>query len=1082
MKRWYCALMSFLFRCSISSSTTNNQFVSGIIATRSTTTISSSRAAAAALTTQRHITTRATTSAFLSLRPYRASSAETATSFRSVSSSSYNYNSSRARTAAAVVVKTTQHKQQRSISTSLKSVSTPTAASSTTIIASTEGAAITATIKPTTIIMAEPKLLARVWTPKLLKLDNDKKNENNNLDRSDIESAVRHTLSLFLTGEKGGGEEEITVPFVCRYRTDIVYPLTTKQVHSLKSMVNKYNSLKSMRIKLLPHFLSSSTATATTATTTTTTATRNIILTSISKSELDDIYTPFKPVSKGSIIERIQKEYPELIQAIDAVWNNSDNNANANVNINKWFQLGGGTPREVIVQVLGTKIASEPHITWLALEELRKYCRIQTTTVIEKEKKTTAKSKSSSSSATASTKKSISSNNKTSNSNNNASNNKYSETYGDFSGHVSYLKDYQVLAIRRGVKEKALKMTYNIDSDKMEKYLFYCIRKSSSSGSGSDSGSGSSIVPASLLRYDSGGLIKDAIHDAWIRLLKRRTTTRLWNEKCIDAQDRACYVFEQNLKRALLQPPYSYKGIPFQPILALDPGFAAGIKCSLLDSDGNVIKLDTVQFVGNQARKEKGINKNETTHDIGIDTTSSSSSSSLKNDDDDTTIIVALGNGHGSMDCRLLIQEASKQCNIPIDIQLVNEAGASVWSVPPGSLGIGMYQHDLTKKELDEKLDLTCVDAVATVGVDLNTCSLEILKKVPGLSGSNTLVQKIINARPFKRRIDLISSSSKKQKISGLGPKTFENCAGFVRVYGGPEVLDTTNVHPESYELARWLLQQQQFSFWLKVLEQDHRGDINTNNPDTTDMMQQILQNLPPRDEWDVEWKDTITEAAKIYKVSSERILTVLEQLVDSISREDPRLKLLDDSNSNKNSVSESSSSALSSSTGSIESCKPLPPELSNMDQLSNAINKNKEGSNDAPVPIRGIIGTVRNVADFGAFIDIGNENNALLHASKMGALNPSSLLIGQQIGIDILSATSSGNNNRISLGLHGCNYQPSLPRSQVRGSSSSTSSSSGKNKSISNSTKKNTTTSKKRSISTNATTSTERRTKQKRK
>ena len=351
------------------------------------------------------------------------------------------------------------------------------------------------------------------------------------------------------------------------------------------------------------------------------------------------------------------------------------------------------------------------------------------------------------------------------------------------------------------------------------------------------------------------------------------------------------------------------------------------------------------------------------------------------------------------------------------------------------------------------------------------------------MSGSNTLVQKIINARPFKRRIDLISSSSKKQKISGLGPKTFENCAGFVRVYGGPEVLDTTNVHPESYELARWLLLQQHFSSWLKVLEQDHRGDNNTNNPDTTDMMQQILQNLPPRDEWDVEWKDTITEAAKIYKVSSERILTILEQLVDSISKEDPRLKLLDDSNSNKNSVSESSSSSsLSSSTGSIESCKPLPPELSNMDQLSNAINKNKEGSNDAPVPIRGIIGTVRNVADFGAFIDIGNENNALLHTSKMGTLNPSSLLIGQQIGIDILSATSSGNNNRISLGLHGCNYQPSLPRNQVRGSSSSTSSSSGKNKSISNSIKKQTTTSKKRSISTKATTSTERRTKHKRK
>jgi uncharacterized protein len=1065
MKR--CRLMSSFLSCCIflSSNQQAFHFVS-CIATRTT-----SRAAARTLTTQRHIPR--TTPLFRALSTLTPTPITTTTLLSTPSSYSYNSSSSsssllaataRSRTAA---VKTTKY--NRLISTSLEGVSAPTSEST----ASTEIA--------TTTTMAEPKLLAKVWTPKLLKLNNE--NDNSNNDR-DIESAVRRTLSLFLTGEKGG--EEITVPFVCRYRTDIVHPLTTMQVHSLKAMVNKYNSLDLMRTKLLPHFPSDAT-------------TRDIILTSISKSELDDIYTPFKPASKGSIIERIQTEYPKLIEAIDAVWNNDGNNANyanANANINKWFQLDA--PREVIVQVLGTKIASEPQVTWLALEELRKYCRIQTTTVIEKPKK---ESKSSSAAAAASNKKSSSTS---------SNNNKYSETYGDFSGHLSYLKDYQVLAIRRGVKEKALKMTYNIDSDKMEKYLFYCIRKSSSSGTGSGRGSGS-IVPSSILRYDSGQLIKDAIHDAWTRLLKRRTTTRLWNEKCIDAQDRACYVFEQNLKRALLQPPYSYKGIPFQPILALDPGFAAGIKCSLLDSDGNVIKLDTVQFVGNQSRKQSGINKLE---QLLIEMKQHMVSSLKDHDDhDDITVIVALGNGHGSMDCRLLIQEASKQCNIPIDIQLVNEAGASVWSVteqadeefpnhppasiaaisigrrlqnplfelvkvPPASLGIGMYQHDLTKKELDEKLDLTCVDAVATVGVDLNTCSKEILQKVPGLSASATLVQKIIKARPFKRRIDLISSTSK-SRVKGLGPKTFENCAGFVRVYNGPEVLDTTNVHPESYELARWLLQQQQFLSWLKVLEQDHRGDNNTNNPDTTDMMQEILQNLPPRDEWDVEWKDAITEAAKIFKVSSERVITVLQQLADSISKEDPRLKLLDDSNSN-NSVSESSSSpsSSSSSTGSIESCKPLPPELSSMDQLSNAINKNKEGTNDAPVPIRGIIGTVRNVADFGAFIDIGNENNALLHTSKMGTLNPSSLLIGQQIGVDVLSATSSGNNNRISLGLHGCNYQPSLPRNQVRGSSSSSSSSSVKNRSISNSAKKSTTTNKKRSTSTTATA---RRTKQKR-
>jgi uncharacterized protein len=148
----------------------------------------------------------------------------------------------------------------------------------------------------------------------------------------------------------------------------------------------------------------------------------------------------------------------------------------------------------------------------------------------------------------------------------------------------------------------------------------------------------------------------------------------------------------------------------------------------------------------------------------------------------------------------MLVQEASANSNIPIEIQLVNEAGASVWSVtegakkefpnetpaaigaisigrrlqnplhelvkvPPRSLGLGMYQHDLSEKELDEKLQLTSVDAVATVGVDANACSIEVLRKVPGLT---KLAEKVVKARPLKERRDLL-------KVSGLGPKTYDN-------------------------------------------------------------------------------------------------------------------------------------------------------------------------------------------------------------------------------------------------------------------------------------------------------------------
>jgi len=274
---------------------------------------------------------------------------------------------------------------------------------------------------------------------------------------------------------------------------------------------------------------------------------------------------------------------------------------------------------------------------------------------------------------------------------------------------------------------------------------------------------------------------------------------------------------------------------------------------------------------------------------------------------------------------------------------------------------------------------------VAVVGVDVNSGSVEILQKVPGLSAS--LSQKIIKARPLKRRNDLLN-------INGLGPKSFENCAGFVRVANGPEPLDDTLVHPESYELANWLLKE--FSWELDTANKDI--DIPRN-----------------RDEWSKEWKDSVAKAAERYSVSQERVLAVLYNLVDSMSKKDPRLKLLE------NGSGSSSKASTISSPGLVASCKPLEAELSDTSRLLDLI-REKGG------PIRGIIGTIRNVADFGAFVDIGIEDNGLLHISKLGPkLQLQALLIGQHIGVDILSAAPK--NNRISLGLHGCNFDASVPR-----------------------------------------------------
>jgi uncharacterized protein len=359
--------------------------------------------------------------------------------------------------------------------------------------------------------------------------------------------------------------------------------------------------------------------------------------------------------------------------------------------------------------------------------------------------------------------------------------------------------------------------------------------------------------------------------------------------------------------------------------------------------------------------------------------------------ENDETIIVALGNGHGSQEGRTLIEEVAGKYEIPVDIHLVNEAGASVWSVtpiakeefpdqppaaiasvsigrrlqnplhdlvkvPPKSLGLGMYQHDLSEKELDEKLHLTSVDAVATVGVDVNSCSLEILQKVPGLT---KLAQKIIKARPLSQRDDLLS-------VSGLGPKTFENCAAFCRVeHGSSEPLDATLVHPESYDIARWLLKQ---------------FDWNLSRAPT---------NIPPRRDWCEQWEIVLAEASDKFGVSRERVLAVIENLVDSMTSIDPRLRDAEDKPL--------------SSVGSLDGCVLLSPELaSSVAKLQ------------AECPVRGIVGMIHNIADFGAFVDFGGHSDGLLHTSCLGPVKLRSLLIGQQIGVDILSVE----NDRVSLGL----------------------------------------------------------------
>ncbi|KAL3926533.1 MAG: hypothetical protein SGBAC_013439, partial [Bacillariaceae sp.] len=331
------------------------------------------------------------------------------------------------------------------------------------------------------------------------------------------------------------------------------------------------------------------------------------IMTSVSKSDLEELYAPYKPPHKGSVLQQIQEEHPKLVEGLEELWlSENHDNPSVSQDLAKINKLCKEYPKEAIISWLGSKIASEPMMGEIVWDQLQRYGRLVTKptfpSTLKKSGKFSSKAK---------------------------DNAKVYETYHDFSVPLrSSIKDFQVLAIRRGVTQKALRMSYEIDGDKMESSLRYHLRQGAA---GKDSGSDYALIPAWLKRKDN--LLTDAVHDAWSRLLRRRGTQKWWNERCKEAQERACWVFANNLERALLAPPLQ----PTRPLLALDPGYQAGIKCAVLDASGKVERLATVQFLGKH--KDRAVSQLQdllqTTRAIDP------SGSSAK-------VLVALGNGHGT--------------------------------------------------------------------------------------------------------------------------------------------------------------------------------------------------------------------------------------------------------------------------------------------------------------------------------------------------------------------------------------------------------------------------------------------------
>ncbi|MCH5252179.1 MAG: RNA-binding transcriptional accessory protein [Lachnospiraceae bacterium] len=473
------------------------------------------------------------------------------------------------------------------------------------------------------------------------------------------------------------------------------------------------------------------------------------------------------------------------------------------------------------------------------------------------------------------------------------------ENYYNFESAISKISGYQVLAINRGEKEKIL--TVKIDAPE-EDILRYLKKKV--------------IVGENA---NTEGCLTLVIEDSYKRLIAPAIEREIRNELTERAEDGAIHVFGKNLEQLLMQPPIAGK-----VVLGWDPAFRTGCKLAVVDETGKV--LDTIVVYPTEPQ-----NKIAETKKI------------VKGLIDQYSIsLISVGNGTASRESELVIVDMLKEINKPVQYIIVNEAGASVYSasklateefpsfdvgqrsavsiarrlqdplaelvkIEPKSIGVGQYQHDMNQKKLGEALGNVVEDCVNNVGVDLNTASASLLEYVSGIS--KVIAKNIVTYREENGRFN-----SRKQllKVAKLGPKAYEQCAGFMRISDGKNPLDATSVHPESYEAAEELLKTLGYNM------EDIRGGLTG-------------LSLMVKD------KKKLAEKLGIGEITLADIIKELEK-----PGRDPR--------------------------------EEMPKPILRTDVLE--MKDLKEGMI--------LKGTVRNVIDFGAFVDIGVHQDGLVHISKL--------------------------------------------------------------------------------------------------
>jgi uncharacterized protein len=668
--------------------------------------------------------------------------------------------------------------------------------------------------------------------------------------------AIARTVALLDAGN--------TVPFITRYRRDETGGLDEQQIGAVREGVSKLRQLEERKQTILRSIESQHALTD---------ELRQQIERADSVKRLEDLYLPFKPKKQTLSTKAMEQGLGPLAQEIltqDKAAENLDARAADFVNTDKGVP-DGATALLGAGHILAEQFSENAEVRQKVRKIYRKSGKLVSAKVEDNAKK-----------------------------------NAQFHDYLDFREPLHRIPPHRVLAINRGERAKILRVRIDADEPAMEQVAI------------------ETLVPADHAHKDFlTGCVKDAMARLLLPSLEREARREL-TEK---AETHAVDVFARNLRNLLLQPP-----LPGRRILAVDPGYKNGCKLAVLDEFGALLAHDVIYVVGSDEQKAEARTKLADMirqHNLSV---------------------VAIGNGTACRQTEQLIAEiiGNEMKEADVHYVVVNEAGASVYStsevgreefpqcdaiqrsaisigrrlqdplselvkIDPASIGVGLYQHDAREKHLRDSLDDVVQSCVSFVGVELNSASTPLLRYVSGMN--QLTARRVYEHRqqkgPFRNRMQLL-------EVSGLGDATFVQAAGFLKIIGGDDPLDSTWIHPENYAAAKKLLE---------------KLGIEPANVSSSDTAAKIRELVAPMD------RQALATELGIGKLA-------LDDMIEALCKpgRDPR--------------------------------EDLPPPIFRKDVV-------KFEDLQTGMELRG---TVLNVVDFGAFVDVGLSDSGLVHISQLSS------------------------------------------------------------------------------------------------